>query len=149
MQEISASSGIPATHFGFATDNPASADAIQRADVRLDKRAVRRTKQYDLGLIELGVLVYLWRTGELPPAGAIKSLWTPVSLVAPGAAADRASKMLADGVLEPEWDFTLEQYGLSDDDIVRVQSERRRSGGSAALRALTQAAAEGRPAVDE
>lgn len=147
MQEISASSGIPATHFGFATDNPASADAIQRADVRIDKRAVRRQRQYDLGLVELGELCVLWRDGELPPPGAIKSRWTPVSLVAPGAAADRATKMIAAGVLDPTWDFTLQQFGLTDDEIAEVGNERRRTGGSVALRAITDAVAAGRPAV--
>jgi hypothetical protein len=133
MQEISASSGIPATHFGFATDNPASADAIQRADARLDKRAVRRQKNYDLGLVEIGELVCLWRDGELPPPGLVKSRWTPVSLVAPGAAADRATKMIAAGVLDPTWDFTLEQFGLTDEEIIQVRNERRRTGGSLAL----------------
>lgn len=141
MQEISASSGIPATHFGYATDNPASVDAIARADARLDKRAVRRQKQYNLGLVELGALCVLWRDRALPPAGSIKSLWTPVSLTAPGAAADRASKMIAAQVLDPTWDFTLEQFGLTDDEIVRVQAERRRSSGSVALRALSERAA--------
>lgn len=147
MQEISASSGIPATHFGFATDNPASADAIQRADVRIDKRAIRRQKNYDLGLVELGELVVLWRDGVLPRPGSIKSRWTPVSLVAPGAAADRATKMIAAGVLDPTWDFTLEQFGLDDDEIIEVQNERRRNSGSAALRAITEAAAAGRSPV--
>lgn len=140
MQEISASSGIPATHFGFATDNPASADAIQRADVRLDKRAVRRQKIYNLGLIELGEIVCLWRDGELPPTGSIKSLWTPVSLVAPGAAADRATKMISAGVLDPSWDFTLEQFGLDDDEIDRVRQERLRTAGRSNIANLAAAA---------
>lgn len=140
MQEISASSGIPATHFGFATDNPASADAIQRADVRLDKRAERRQKIYNLGLVDLGENVCLWRDGELPPAGSIRSLWTPVSLVAPGAAADRATKMISAGVLDPEWDFTLEQFGLDDDEIERVRQERLRNVGRSNIANLAAAA---------
>ncbi|MDB5716440.1 MAG: phage portal protein [Sphingomonadales bacterium] len=140
MQEISASSGIPATHFGFATDNPASADAIQRADVRLDKRAVRRQKNYNLGLVELGELVCLWRDGELPEPGSIRSLWTPVSLTAPGAAADRAVKMISAGVLDPTWDFTLEQFGLDDDEILRVNQERLRNAGRSNMANLAAAA---------
>lgn len=140
MQEISASSGIPATHFGFATDNPASADAIQRADVRLDKRAVRRQRHYDLGLIDLGEIVCLWRDGELPPAGVVKSRWTPVSLIAPGAAADRASKMISAGVLDPTWDFTLEQFGLTDDEIDQVRQERLRGAGRSSIATLAAAA---------
>lgn len=140
MQEISASSGIPATHFGFATDNPASADAIQRADVRIDKRAVRRQRQYDLGLVTLGENCLLWRDGELPAPGSVKSRWTPVSLVAPGAAADRATKMISAGVLDPGWDFTLEQFGLTDDEIERVKQERLRNAGRSSMTSLAAAA---------
>lgn len=143
-QQISASSGIPATHFGFATDNPASADAIQRADVRIDKRAVRRQRQYDLGLVNLGENCLLWRDGELPPAGSVKSRWVPVSLVAPGAAADRATKMISAGVLDPTWEFTLEQFGLTDDEIVRVRAERLRGAGRSAIATLADAAAAAR-----
>lgn len=146
-QMISAATGIPAHHLGFTTDNPASEGAIRRADARLDKRAENRIKQFDVGLIEAGELVVLWRDGELPPAGAVKSLWEDVTTPTPGAAADRAAKMLDAGVITADMDFTLEQYGLSDDEIARVRQERRRSGGSAALRAITDAAAAGRPVV--
>lgn len=145
-QMVSAASGLPATHLGFNTDNPSSADAIQKADQRLDKRAVRRQGQYDLGLVELGELVVLWRDGELPPLGAVQSRWLPVTMTAPGAAADRATKMIGSGVLQPDWDFTLEQFGLSDEEIKRVQSERRRSGGSAALEQILARAAAGNTA---
>lgn len=142
-QMVSAASGLPATHLGFNTDNPASAEAIQRADGRLDSRAERRQKHYDLGLIELGELMVLWRDGELPPLGAVQSRWLPVTMTAPGAAADRATKMIGSGVLQPDWDFTLEQFGLSDEEIKRVQSERRRAGGSAALEQILARAAAG------
>ena len=123
-QLISAATGIPASHLGFASDNPASADAIERADARLDKRAIRRQRQYDLGLVELGQLAVLWRDGSLPDLDKVKSLWVDPSAPSPGARADRAGKMVAAKVLSPEWDFTLEQYGLSDEEIARVRKER-------------------------
>jgi hypothetical protein len=131
-QLISAATGIPATHLGFATDNPASEGAIERADMRLDKRAVRRQGQYDLGLVELGELAVLWRDGDLPERGKVRSLWVDPSQPSPGARADRAGKMVAAGVLDPRWDFTLEQYGLSDDEIRRVRDERARTPAPAA-----------------
>lgn len=146
-QLVSAASGLPATHLGFATDNPSSADAIQRADMRLDKRAVRRQNQYDLGLIELGELAALWRDGELPPPGAVRSRWTPVGMVAPGAQADRATKMIAAGVLDPSWDFTLEQFGLDDEEIAQVRQERLRGVGRSNIAALRDAAAAARAAT--
>lgn len=139
-QMVSAASGVPAHHLGFTTDNPASEGAIARADARLDQRAEDRQGQYDLGLQDLGELALLWRDGEVPPE-TVHSLWTPVGIVSPGAQADRAGKMVSAGVLDPSWDFTLEQYGLDDDEIRRVQIERRRSGGSAALAAILESAA--------
>lgn len=146
-QMVSAASGLPATHLGFNTDNPASEGAIAKADERLDKRALRRQSHYDLGLVDLGALAVLWRDGELPPPGAVRSRWTPVSMTSPGAAADRATKMIASQVLDPTWDFTLEQFGLTDEEIAQVQRERRRTGGSAALRAIAAAAESGQPVV--
>jgi hypothetical protein len=94
-QMISAATGIPATHLGFTTDNPASADAIQRADMRLDNRAVRRQSQYDLGLVNLGELCVLWRDGELPEPGVIKSQWMDPSTPTPAATADAVQKLSA------------------------------------------------------
>lgn len=97
-QMISSASGIPATHLGFTTDNPASADAIQRADMRLDKRAVRRQKQYDLGLVDLGELCILWRDGSLPDPGSIRSVWMDPSTPTPAATADAVTKLAATAI---------------------------------------------------
>lgn len=148
-QMLSAATGIPATHLGFTTDNPASADAIDRADKRLTKRSVRRQRQYDEGLIDLGELCVLWRDGNLPPQGAVRSLWVDPEAPGPEAAASRASQMVDKGVLDPTWDFTLEQYGLSDEEILRVRQERLRSSGRRVASDLAAAAAAARqdPAV--
>jgi hypothetical protein len=146
-QMISAATGIPATHLGFTTDNPASADAIQRADMRLDKRAIRRQSQYDLGLVDLGELCILWRDGELPEPGTVQSLWVDPSTPTPAASADRAVKMIAAGALSPDWDFTLEQFGLSDMEIARVRQERLRTSGRSAIATLATAADAARAAA--
>lgn len=146
-QMVSAATGIPATHLGFASDNPTSADAIQRADMRLDKRAVRRHRQFDLGLLDLGDLCVLWRDGELPPPGSVRSLWVDPAALSPNARADRAIKMISAGALDPSWDYTLEQFGLSDDEIERVRQERQRSRGSGILDTL-RAVAQGQQAAD-
>ncbi len=143
-QLVSSATGIPAHHLGFTTDNPASEGAIARADARLDKRAEDRQDQFDLGLLELADLCALWGTGELPERGSVRSLWTPVATVAPGAAADRASKMLAAQVITPEMDFTLEQFGLADDEIERVKSERLRLAGRSNISNLAAAAEQAR-----
>lgn len=143
-QQISAATGIPATHLGFATDNPTSADAIDRADRRMNERAKRRQAQYNLGLVELGNLAVLWRDGELPAPRQIRSLWVRPDALSPNAAADRAVKMVSTGSLDPSWDFTLEQFGLSDEEIQRVRQERLRTAGRSAVERLAVAAAAAR-----
>lgn len=143
-QLVSAATGLSATHLGFTTDNPASADAIQRADMRMDKRSMRRQTGYDPGLVELGVLASLWRDSEAPDPSLIRSLWVDPSTPTPAASADRATKMVAAGVLDPSWDFTLEQFGLSDDDILRVRRERLRTVGRGNIARLADAAAAAR-----
>lgn len=145
-QFVSAASGVSASHLGFGSDNPSSAEAIQRADMRIDKRAIRRQRQYDQGLVDLGENVVLWRDGELPPRGAVQSLWTPVAMTSPGAQADRATKAIAAQVLDPSWDITARQFGFDEREVVEIRRERRRTGPSAALRAVTEAAA-ARPAA--
>ena len=138
-QLVSAASGVPATHLGFTTDNPASADAIREANSRLDKRAIKRASQYDLAMVELAELCLLWRDGEAPEPGVVASRWSDPSTPTPAAAADRTMKLVASGVLRPEWDVTLEGLGFSAVDIRRIQADRRRTEGSAALRALRAA----------
>jgi SPP1 Gp6-like portal protein len=139
-QMISASSGVPATHLGFTTDNPASADAIREANSRLDKRAIRRHLQYDLGLRELGVLAVLWRDGELPPAGVIGSRWGDPSTPTPAAAADRMVKLVGAGLVPADSDVALEHAGFSETDIARIKADRRRAAARDTIRRLTAAA---------
>lgn len=150
-QMISASSGVPATHLGFHTDNPASADAIREANSRLDKRAVRRASQYDLCMIELGELAVLWRDGTPPPAGSVKTLWGDPSTPTPAAAADRMVKLVQQGIVPAESDVALEQAGFSATDIQRIKADRRRLQSRATLRGLSAAAGAARtdPAVDD
>jgi hypothetical protein len=139
-QMISSATGVPATHLGFTTDNPTSADAIARADLRLDKRAKRRHRFYDLGLIDLGETAYLWRESELPKPRSVNSLWVDPSTPTPAASADRAVKMIASGVLDPTWDYTMEQFGMNDEDIARVKKERQRTEGRRRLAKIADAA---------
>jgi hypothetical protein len=150
-QMISAVSGIPATHLGFVQDNPASADAIREANTRLDKRALRRASQYNLGTDEIGTLSVLWRDGALPAAGAITSRWGDPSTPTPAAAADRLVKFVGAGLLPAESDVALEQAGFSETDIARIKADRRRLQARERIQALAGAAGQARtdPAVAE
>jgi hypothetical protein len=148
-QMISASTGLPATHLGFATDNPVSADAIRESNARLDKRSIRRQKHWDLGVIELGQIAVLWRDGALPPTGAVRTLWSDPSTPTPAAAADRMVKLVQTGLVPLESDVALEQVGMSAADILRIKADRRRLQARERIQALAQAAGAARtdPAV--
>lgn len=144
-QFVAANTGVSLSHLGFGSDNPSSEGALARADQRIDKRAIRRQGHYDQGLVDLGENVCLWRDGELPPRGAVQSLWTPVAMTSPGAQADRATKAISAGVLDPAWDITARQFGFNDREVSEIRRERRRAGGSAALRAVADRAADDVP----
>jgi hypothetical protein len=123
-QMISASSGVPSTHLGFTTDNPASADAIARADGRLDRRAIRRGRMMNLGLNELGVLVVLWRDGNLPEPGDIRSWWADPATPTPAATADEVVKLsaaLVNGVPIMPLRMARERLGWDPDQIDRAE----------------------------
>lgn len=110
----------------------------------MDKRAIRRRGPYDMGVIELGEVSVLWRDGELPPPGSVRSLWGDPSTPTPAAAADRAVKLVGAGVLPPDSDVTLEQLGFSDTDIQRIRQDRLRAAGRSAIAGLAQSAAAAR-----
>lgn len=139
-QMISAATGVPANHLGFATDNPASEGALQQANSRLDKRSIRRAKQDDLGLIDLAEVALLWRDGALPAPGAIGSRWQNPAMATPGAQADRATKLIASGVFPPDSDVTYDELGLNPEQIRRLKADKRRARGASVLGELAEAA---------
>jgi hypothetical protein len=123
-QMISASSGVPSTHLGFTTDNPASADAIARADGRLDRRASRRGRMYNLGLDELGELIVLWRDGSLPETGLARSWWADPASPTPAATADEVVKLTAamvNGVPIMPLRMARERLGWDAEQIRRAE----------------------------
>ena len=140
-QMVSASSGVPAAHLGFSTDNPASADAIRESNSRLDRRTVRRSQDFTQGTQEVGFVSLLWRDGVAPDPRSFSSMWGDPSTPTPAAAADRAVKLVSIGVLPVDSDVTLEGLGFSETDIARLAVDRRRAEAKAALAAIAASAA--------
>lgn len=143
-QVVSSATGIPMTHFGFASDNPASADAIRMANDRLDARSIRRAKHYDLGLLDVAEVAVLWRDGEPLPPGSVGSHWRSPATPTPGAQADRAQKLIAAGVFPPDSDVTYEELSLTPQQIRRLKADKRRAQGAATLQGLRDLAAAAR-----
>lgn len=142
---------IPVTSLGITTDaNPASAaaydasreDLISEAEGTIDgwSPAWRRTM--------LRALQMLNKWDVIPDeAMGLQPKWRSPAVSSRAAAADAATKTLAMFPWLAETELGLELYGFEQSFIDRAMAERRRLSGSAALRAITQAAQNGQPVV--
>lgn len=138
-QLVAAESGMSATYLGIIQDNPASADAIRAADVRLEKRAERR--QLIFGAPE-GRLMRkaLWIRDGKDPGVTPRPIWRDAGTPTRSAQAQDAVALVTAGVLPPDSDVTYERIGLSDTDRQRLHADTRRSRMTATVTALAAAA---------
>lgn len=148
-KRVASEAGIPTTYFGIETSNPASADAIRAAEARLVKRAERRQASFGRSWLEVGRLALLVRDGELPDTydTSVSTKWRDPATPTRAASADEATKLIASGVLPADSSVTYDRVGLSPAEQRQVRADKRRSGGSAALRAISKTAANGQPVV--
>jgi hypothetical protein len=141
-QLLAAEAAIPPSYLGFQTDNPASADAIQRSEARLVKRAERRQASFGRSWTEVGRLALLVRDGEVPDDfTAISAKWRDAATPTRSAAADEATKLVGSGILPADSQVTYDRIGLSPAEQRQVAADRRRAAGAGVLTQL-QAAAE-------
>lgn len=139
-QLVAAEAGIPPAYLGFQTDNPASADAIQRSEARLVKRAERRQAAFGKAWLEVGRLALLARDGRIPDDYAdVTTKWRDPSTPTSAASADATVKLVGAGILPAESSVTLDRVGLTPDEQVQLAADRRRAQGSLLLSSLTQA----------
>jgi hypothetical protein len=148
-QLLAAEAAIPPSYLGFQTDNPASADAIQRSEARLVKRAERRQAAFGRTWLEVGQLCLLVRDGVVPDEfKSVTSKWRDASTPTRSAAADEATKLVGAGVLPPDSAITYDRIGLSPAEQRQLSADRRRATGSAALQAIAAAAQNRQTAVN-
>lgn len=146
-QLLAAEAGIPAAYLGFATDNPASADAIRAGEARLVKRAERRQTSFGRAWLEVGRLALLVRDGSVPDDYdvAVSAKWRDASTPTRAAAADETTKYVGAGVLPADSSVTYDRMGLSPAEQRQLAADRRRAAGSQMLGALRSRAG-GEPA---
>lgn len=115
--QMSAETGLPATLFGFVTDNPTSGDAIVKSEFRLTRRAARRISAMGAAWKEVGLLCLLGRDDDvdLDFYRRLRCRYANPMLPTPAATADEIQKMVAAGVLVPDSGVTYELYGRLDD----------------------------------
>lgn len=141
-QLLAAEAAIPPSYLGFQTDNPASADAIQRSEARLVKRAERRQGVFGRAWMEVARLALLVRDGGVPDGfDRISPKWRDAATPTRSAAADEATKLVGSGILPPDSQVTYDRIGLSPAEQRQVAADRRRAQGSGVLQTLRDAAA--------
>ena len=137
---VAAEAGIPVTQFGFATDNPPSADAIRAQENRLVKRAERRQTIFGRAWLEVGRLALLVRDGEIPDTyNTITAKWRDAATPTRAAAADEAAKLIGSGVLPADSTVTYDRVGLSPAEQRQVEADKRRVAGRAVLNRVAAA----------
>jgi hypothetical protein len=138
--QLAAEVGIPASYLGYATDNPASADAIRAGEARLITRSIRRQKGFTKGWREVAYNVLLWRDGKVDRASLmqIQPNWDSAATPTPQAAADEATKLVAAEILQPDSEVTQRRVGLTAVERQLVASENRKAKARALIDSLTQ-----------
>jgi hypothetical protein len=150
-QLFSGETSIPLTSLGVSDmSNPTSADSYiaSREDLIAEAEgatddwapALRRTIMRALAIQnELDSVPTAWKT--------IDTKWRSPVHLSRAASADAGAKQLASVPWLSETEVGLELLGLGEQQITRAMAERRRMSGSAALRAIVDAAQQGQTAV--
>ena len=150
-QLFSGEASIPLTSLGVSDmSNPTSADSyiasredlIAEAEGATDDWAPQLRRSLTRGLAMANGL------SEVPAEWlTIDAKWRSPIYLSRAAAADAGSKQLGAAPELAGTEVGYELLGLDAQQIARVMADKRRSGGSAALRAITSAAAAGVPVV--
>lgn len=106
-QLVSGLTGIPASHLGFHTDNPASADAIRASESRLVKKCERKAKAWSGSWEQVMRLVRRIQSGEWDETlQRIETKWRNPATPTDAQKADAVVKLHSDGILpiEAAWE---------------------------------------------
>lgn len=150
-QLFSGETSIPLTSLGVSDmSNPTSADSYVASREDLIAEAEGATDDWAPPLRRSLVRALAMVNGE----DSVPSEWASIApkfrspvYLSRSAQADAGMKQLAAAPWLAETEVGLELLGLTEQQIARAVADRRRNGGSAALRAIATAAANGQPVV--
>lgn len=135
-QLVAAETGIPPSNLGFVTENPPSGDGMRMYENRLVKRAKMRNRCDGASYARVNKLVLLARGVPLEDLPTIRTVWVPEETSTPAGDTDAITKQATAGIIPPNSDVALERLGYDRGQIERIQQDRRRGNGAAALRAI-------------
>lgn len=122
---VASLSGLPPHFLGYATDNPASAEAIRSSESRHIKRAERRQRFFGDAWEQVMRLVMLVRDGAVPPeALRMETMWTDAATPTFAAQADAVVKLYSADQLLPRRS-ARRALGYSDGQIRDMEAEDR------------------------
>lgn len=124
---FSSASGLPATYFSFAADNPISAEAMNVAEGRLAGNADACILDWSAPMEELARIV-LDYAGIQPYDEYIdiESVWDKTMTPNVAQVTDAVSKEVASGIVSPSSDVARERLGYSPEQIARLNEEDRK-----------------------
>ena len=136
--QVASEAGMPLDYFGIQSANPSSADAIDRGETRLVKRAERRQTAFGRAWLEVARLALLVRDGEIPSdfARRVSVDWMPAKTPTRAATADEVTKLVGAGVLRPDSEIVRKRLSLSRAEQRILDLEQRRAVGAGVLEGL-------------
>ncbi|MDR1214468.1 MAG: phage portal protein [Propionibacteriaceae bacterium] len=140
--QLAAAAGIPDAYLGVATAaNPASADAIRAAEVRLIKKAERRAQMFGAAWLEVARLALLVRDGVVPEEFArVSCRWADPATPTRAAKADEAAKLVGANVLPARSQVTLDRIGLTPAEQAQIEADWAANPSAVELMARSMAA---------
>lgn len=142
-QNFCAATNLPQSQVGIFADNPASAEAMQAAEAALADEAEYQWKCMSAALRRIAQDVIMVRDGLTePPAESwdLHPTWTPARYVSPQAAADTAVKLVGSFPALADSAVAMRLAGLTQEQIMGVRSEQRRTQAGDVLDRLLAAA---------
>lgn len=152
-QLFAGETSIPISSLGISTDaNPASAEAYHASREDLISEAEGTTDGWTPPWRRTAIrglqMLNGWDDEKIPAEVLkIRPKWRSPSTPSRAAAADAASKTLDKFPWLADTELGLELYGFDQAFIDRAMADKRRQGGTTRLRAIVQAAQEGRTVV--
>ena len=122
--QAAATTGLPEDYFGVTSDNPTSADAMMRAEARVNRRAERRQGPLGQALVaaaRLGLLVAEGRPLDRPLEVGL--VWRDPATPTRAAMADSVSKLVGAGVVDARSEVAREMAGMTAAQRARYSAE--------------------------
>lgn len=141
---VASLTGLPSSYMGYATENPASADALRASLDRLIKRAERKQRAFG-GSYERAMRIgERIMTGDWnPDSRRLETIWRDAGTSSRGEAADASVKLFQAGVIPRR--TVREDLGYTQTQIQRMEEQ---DTAEEALPSLNPAAAVKPPAGD-